>query len=547
MIAPAPEPTAALSSHYRLDRTEEWELLLRRLRVRDQFTFLPVFAPEDAGVEIARRALESWLEKNDGRLVTITLQPGGSPDSLTRALIDLPEDSDSVHWVQAAPLDPTDEKESQLSARWHDPIANLNSRRNELQRSLRAPLIFAGPEELSPYLRDHAPDLWDIRGGAHYLQPPEFEQNPHEILQRFGVNFSIPGDPDFTLSLANELDGRPDRAEERSALLSRAGRQAFHHWDLSRAEKLFRESLRISREIGSGPEVLWQREDYLSRILHEMARNNEALDHAESALAAAELAHGPESSEVGTVSNNLGTVLDDLGKPVRAELAYRKAIEIGEKFWSGGHPEIATRLSNLAHLLLTQGRHMESESLLRRALEIDRQIFGFSHPVVSGRLNNLAQLFQQQGKLAEAIQVLKKGIDILDRANDQESPELAVLLNNLGEVYRYQGKLDEAEPLLRRALMITESKLGGEHPDAAIRLNNLANLLANMGNQMDAELYSRRQLKILFLYKKRNGISHLHEQRGIKNYSDILKLMGRSSDEIAAEIQGLKDEVDLIE
>jgi tetratricopeptide (TPR) repeat protein len=545
MPAAVPEPSATLTARYRLDRVEDWEIFLRRLRRRDSFAFLPLFAPEDAGVEIARRALATWAEENSVPLVFHTLLPDGPADSLTRLLIDELENPDAIHWIQASPLDPGGDKETQLAARWHDPVAALNSRRNSLQQSLRAPLIFAAPEELSPYLRDHAVDLWDIRGISTYLPPPEAEPYAGWELQPIGSGLAIPGDPQFTTNLARDLEGQPDRAEERAALLSRAGRQALYHWNLPLAESLLRESLKLSKEIGSGPDILWSREDHLARLLRKSGQIAEAVVHAEEARALAESAHGPTSTEFAASLNNLAGMLQDQGNLDKAEQLARRSLKISEPRFGKDHPAIATCLNNLALVLQDRGKLTEAESLFRRALAIDESKLGEDHPDVATDLNNLAGLLLSKGKLAEAETLYRRALEISEAKLGFDHPIVAIRINNLADLLQAQGKVGDAVPLLQRAIEITEIKLGKEHPDVATSLSNLAVLLKAQGKFVEAQHLYRRALRIAFSYLKRNHTQARNQEVISRNYAILLEETHHSPGQIQAELANIREEAGL--
>ncbi|MEX2216146.1 MAG: tetratricopeptide repeat protein, partial [Phycisphaeraceae bacterium] len=151
----------------------------------------------------------------------------------------------------------------------------------------------------------------------------------------------------------------------------------------------------------------------------------------------------------------------------------------------------------LALLLQATNRQAEAEPLMRRALAIDEQSFGKDHPKVAIRLNNLAQLLKATNRQAEA------------------------------------------EPLMRRALAIDEQSFGKDHPEVAISLNNLAQLLQDTNRLAEAEPLMRRMVEIFLKFTKVTGYHHPHLQGAFNNYAGLLSQMGRSEEQVLAQLNAL--------
>lgn len=163
--------------------------------------------------------------------------------------------------------------------------------------------------------------------------------------------------------------------------------------------------------------------------------------------------------------------------------------------------EQATYLANSAALRLEDlARYAEAEPLMRRALAIDEKSYGTEHPKVATHVNNLAQLLQDTNRLSEA------------------------------------------EPLMRRALAIDEKSYGPEHPEVATDLNNLAALLQATNRLPEAEPLMRRRLEVLLSFTRATGHPHPHLQAAVNNYAGLLSAMGRSREEILAQLRQLAPE-----
>jgi len=178
--------------------------------------------------------------------------------------------------------------------------------------------------------------------------------------------------------------------------------------------------------------------------------------------------------------------------------------------------------------------------MMRRALDIDEHSFGTEHPNVASDLNNLAQLLQDTNRLAEAEPLMRRALDIDEKSFGPEHPEVAISLSNLARLLQDTNRLAEAEPLTRRALDIDEQSFGPEHPRVAIRLNNLAWLLQDTNRPAEAEPLMRRQVQIFVEFTRRNGHPHPHLETALKNYSVLLREMGKSDEQSVATLRALR-------
>src|SRR3990167_9174499 len=70
-----------------------------------------------------------------------------------------------------------------------------------------------------------------------------------------------------------------------------------------------------------------------------------------------------------------------------AELG-RKALDIAEREFGPGHPNVAVNLNNLGLLYHAQGRYAEAEPLFKLALAIREKALGPNHPAVPTSLQN---------------------------------------------------------------------------------------------------------------------------------------------------------------
>lgn len=255
------------------------------------------------------------------------------------------------------------------------------------------------------------------------------------------------------------------------------------------------------------------------------------------ALAIGEARFGTEHPNVAIHLNNLAHLLHDTNRLDEAELLMHRALSIDEASFGTEHPHVAIRLNNLAQLLGATNRLEEAEPLIRRALAIDEANLGTEHPRVSIRLNNLAQLLQATNRLDEAEPLMRRALAIDEARFGAGHPSVAIDLNNLAHLLQATNRLAEAEPMMRRALAINEASFGAEHPNVGRNLNNLACLLQIRKRLDEAEPLIRRALEI---HLRSLGRDHPTSRIAAGNYIELLTALGRSEDEIKAQLASLR-------
>jgi len=306
------------------------------------------------------------------------------------------------------------------------------------------------------------------------------------------------------------------------------------------AEPLMRRALAIDeKSFGADRPNLSRDLNNLGLLLQATNRLGEAEPLMRRALDIDEKNFGPDHPNVARDLNNLAWLLRAMSRLAEAEPLMRRVLGIYEKSFGSDHPNVAIALDNLALLLKATNRLDEAEPLMRRALEINEKSLGPNHTDVAISLRNLALLLQATNRFAEAESLMRRALQIDEASLGADHPDVATDLNNLEALLQATNRLAEAEPLARRALAIDEKSFGADHPDVATDLNNLAQLLKAAKRLEEAEQLTRRSLVILYEFFRRTGHEHPHFKTVQKNYTSLLKAMGKSPAEIDAIIESL--------
>lgn len=85
-----------------------------------------------------------------------------------------------------------------------------------------------------------------------------------------------------------------------------------------------------------------------------------------------------------------------MGEYVRAESAFKKALEKRHKVFGEAHPDTAASCAGLAGLYKEWGKYWEAEEMYRRALDIYEQIYGRDHQMTVKLRQEFGDLYGQQ-------------------------------------------------------------------------------------------------------------------------------------------------------
>ncbi len=144
----------------------------------------------------------------------------------------------------------------------------------------------------------------------------------------------------------------------------------------------------------------------------------------------------------------------------QAEALCRESLDILERLWGRGHPEMSTGMMSLAELRRLKGHFEEAEELYRQALAIRTTALGEHHPDCAVIMNNLAALYHQTDRLREAEGHYEKACCILRAASAEGLPQLLRSLANLALLHRQKGNLEASEALHQEMEQLRRRRAG---------------------------------------------------------------------------------------
>ncbi|WP_410672989.1 tetratricopeptide repeat protein [Amycolatopsis sp. cmx-4-68] len=239
----------------------------------------------------------------------------------------------------------------------------------------------------------------------------------------------------------------------------------------------------------------------LSVCLSDLGRNEEALEHAQTAVAGfRELARErPDAydAELGNALNGLSNRLKALGE---RKAAFEAAVEASQLFmraWDAGAarhvmPDLARALNNLAVHANAVGEAGLALDALADAVGLRRRLAESSPDAyladLAGSLNNRANLLEDAGRYAEAASTTEEAVEIYRRLAEHRPavfrPDLAMALNNHSINLNAAGDAENA--LLASAECVELYRSLAFPADLAMALNTYSQRLARAGRAEDA-------------------------------------------------------------
>jgi eukaryotic-like serine/threonine-protein kinase len=272
-----------------------------------------------------------------------------------------------------------------------------------------------------------------------------------ELLISIGRQYTIQDEYQKARSLleeAHELSRKlPDHTTRARAscglaqVVSRTG-------DMERGEALFHEGV---NELPDDPLYVVERVTCLLRG-SEIANNG---GHEDEALARAQTAeHLVEQSSFRTDPLRLDALIvlagayGDAGQQAAANEAYQKAAAELETLGRDQTQMAAILFNNWGTMLIRAGRPLDAERALHRTIEIGRYS-GQENSTGPTPLHNYASVLYQLGRYDEAASYAEQAYAKAEKTGDKKT--VSQLLLNRCRIYRAQGNLARAEEMLEQA------------------------------------------------------------------------------------------------
>lgn len=150
-----------------------------------------------------------------------------------------------------------------------------------------------------------------------------------------------------------------------------------------------------------------------------------------------------------------------------------------------------------ANSSLDEGKPMQAEFAARRAIQLLEKAFGFRNPALPGAYRLLGIALYNQQKREEALKALTASLEILEATGQTNTIETALTSNQLGVLLRENGEPQGALDWFGAALGLYVEIAGRSNVFAAEVFGNLGMAANDLGKPDEAEKYFFISLGIL--------------------------------------------------
>ncbi|MBI5423176.1 MAG: serine/threonine protein kinase [Opitutae bacterium] len=266
----------------------------------------------------------------------------------------------------------------------------------------------------------------------------------------------------------------------------------------SEAEALLQRALQAARDLPT-PTVA------LARALEDLAVIYRGRGDFMRAVACLERAVKIDRQLPGTDGmDNLASTYLELGRNYmaleqveRAEVNFRRALELRHAQFGAEHGQISTVLGDIADVEWHLGQLIEAERDLRLASDMFRRLVTAEHPNIAASYVALGRVHVDMGDIAGAEKFFQDAITLYTRLLGPKDWRVASARGRLGAAWCHAGRLDAAERELRTALaLMSEDPTNNPTHIAVTQLELARVLLVRGGMAAEAEKFLRSAVEI---------------------------------------------------
>ncbi|MBU3580451.1 tetratricopeptide repeat protein [Polynucleobacter sp. AP-Capit-er-40B-B4] len=207
---------------------------------------------------------------------------------------------------------------------------------------------------------------------------------------------------------------------------------------------------------------------------------------------------GKNSATEAIRIGNIGTFLRESKHPRFALKAHRRELAILHSLYSDFHIDVAVAYNNFALCLEDLRKYSKAELYYRKAIAIQEKYGGDNFTVRKDYLNNLASLLDDRDRGSEASDLYRKILYLYKKNDRQEDVDYAYFLNEIGvHLFLEKDNKDEALKYLIPALKIRKSHLLLNHELTQVSYHNLAMLLMAIGDYRASIKLRKEQIRAL--------------------------------------------------
>jgi serine/threonine-protein kinase len=248
---------------------------------------------------------------------------------------------------------------------------------------------------------------------AHFAGQPDAESDIRHAIGLAYTNLMRldEADAQFTRALALRSAGTAGHAE----VLQARALLAWTRGRTDQAEADYRAALAVYAADPSLAPKAGEVENDLAALMNDLGRHEQAIVHAEAAVASAR-ALGLPPAVLGPRLENLGSALQGAGRLEESLRTYREAIAMLEQALPERTVALAVALNNFALVYRDMKRPSDSIAMFERAITVREGAFGPENPDLVGPLINAARLRAELGDLDAARRGADRALALVEKA-----------------------------------------------------------------------------------------------------------------------------------
>ncbi len=200
----------------------------------------------------------------------------------------------------------------------------------------------------------------------------------------------------------------------------------------------------------------------------------------------------------------IGHAYEYLGVPARAELHYRRLVDLRSRLLGPDGPEAIAARNRLCWAVVAQGRLENGEPMAVATYDACKRTFGEEHEATAEAANNLGEVRSQQGRYAEAVALRRRASRVASSLLGPDHETTLIIDSDLAVSLVRVGEPAEATPLLQ-SVVARRRRLHPRHPEMASTLSNLGGSLVAVGRYPEAEVVLKETIA---LSKETGGSTH---------------------------------------
>jgi tetratricopeptide (TPR) repeat protein len=182
---------------------------------------------------------------------------------------------------------------------------------------------------------------------------------------------------------------------------------------LTIAENMYLESIKICEELGDNFELMGKIRTRLAILQDSAGRSDQAIENYEAAVQNLESAG--DVLTAARIRNNLALNYKRQGKHAQAEQHYLSSVEVMEAKLGKKSEEVAALYNNIGGLYYAAGYPDQARDMFQEALDVRIPLLGVNHPDVSQSTSNLAAVYFELGNFVEAQLHYERALTILEQ------------------------------------------------------------------------------------------------------------------------------------